>query len=99
MGTVSLPFGPSTNIWSPMEIFTPFGSGMSLFPTLDINSPIKTAPYGRGSEADCHLYVCALSHEPPAPILSRDPRVRCFYWLCLPFPAQALPAHVSLSRH
>src|SRR5258708_23735262 len=44
MGTVSLPFGPSTEILSPMEIFTPFGNGMSLFPTLDINSPVAQVP-------------------------------------------------------
>src|SRR5579872_1663513 len=35
-GTSSLPFGPSTFIVFPRAIFTPFGSGMGLFPTLDI---------------------------------------------------------------
>src|ERR1700693_5679051 len=35
-GTVSLPLVPSTSSSSPMVIFTPFGNGMGLFPTLDI---------------------------------------------------------------
>ena len=36
IGTVSLPFGPSTCNCSPMLIFTPDGSGMGFLPILDM---------------------------------------------------------------
>src|SRR6185503_12958018 len=35
-GTLSLPLGPSTCNCSPILTLTPFGSGMGLFPTRDI---------------------------------------------------------------
>src|SRR6266853_6878491 len=41
IGTVCLPLGPSTNSWSPMVIFTPFGSGIGFFPTRDIYSKLR----------------------------------------------------------
>ena len=41
IGTVSLPFGPSTCSWSPIDTFTPLGSGIGFFPTLDmIRTPL-----------------------------------------------------------
>src|ERR1700738_3105265 len=36
IGTVSLPLGPSTSNRSPIVTFTPLGSGIGFFPTLDI---------------------------------------------------------------
>src|SRR5579872_1154700 len=40
MGTFSFPLGPSTAISFPIAIFTPFGSGIGLFPTRDIKSSL-----------------------------------------------------------
>src|SRR5262245_41649710 len=44
-GTVCLPLGPSTSSSGPTVIFTPFGSGIGFFPTLDINLFLAGACY------------------------------------------------------
>src|SRR5215467_14329387 len=36
IGTLSLPFGPSTARWPVAWNFTPLGSGIGFFPTLDM---------------------------------------------------------------
>src|SRR6266540_6290907 len=45
IGTLSLPFGPSTRSWSPTCSLTPLGSGIGFFPTLDMmNNPSMCLP-------------------------------------------------------